>query len=116
MTATTTASGLVIEDLQIGSGPQATGPGQFVTVHYSGRLVDGTEFDSSRRHGAPFAFPLGVDYVIRGWDEGVVGMRVGGKRRLTVPPQLAYGAQGAGAAIPPHATLVFEIELLDISE
>lgn len=116
MAATTTASGLLIEDLEIGSGKEATGPGQFVTVHYSGRLSDGSEFDSSRRHGEPFAFPLGVQYVIRGWDEGVVGMRIGGKRRLTVPPELGYGASGAGGVIPPHATLVFEIELLDISE
>lgn len=116
MAAITTASGLLIEELEIGSGKEATGPGQFVTVHYSGRLMDGDEFDSSRRHGEPFAFPLGVQYVIRGWDEGVVGMRVGGKRRLTVPPELGYGAAGAGGVIPPHATLVFEIELLDISE
>ncbi len=114
--ANTTATGLIIEDLLIGTGTQATGPGQFVTVHYSGRLEDGTEFDSSRRHGEPFAFPLGVDYVIRGWDEGVVGMRVGGKRRLTIPPALAYGEKGAGGVIPPNATLIFEIELLDISE
>jgi FKBP-type peptidyl-prolyl cis-trans isomerase FkpA len=116
MPGTATSSGLIIEDLQIGNGQEATGPGQFVTVHYTGRLEDGTEFDSSRRHGEAFAFPLGVDYVIRGWDEGVVGMRVGGKRRLTVPPQLAYGEKGAGGMIPPNATLVFEIELLDISE
>lgn len=114
--ATTTASGLIIEELRIGNGQKATGPGQFVTVHYAGRLEDGTEFDSSHRRGEPFAFPLGVDYVIRGWDEGVVGMRVGGKRRLTVPPRLAYGEKGAGGVIPPNATLVFEIELLDISE
>lgn len=116
MPGTPTSSGLIIEDLQIGTGQEATGPGQFVTVHYAGRLEDGTEFDSSRRHGEAFAFPLGVDYVIRGWDEGVVGMRVGGKRRLTVPPHLAYGAKGAGGVIPPNATLVFEIELLAISE
>jgi len=116
MTALTTASGLVIEDLEIGSGNEATGPGQFVTVHYTGRLLDGQEFDSSRRNGEPFAFPLGVQYVIRGWDEGVVGMRIGGKRRLTVPPELGYGSAGAGAVIPPNATLVFEIELLEISE
>lgn len=116
MAAVTTASGLVIEDLEIGSGKEATGPGQFVTVHYTGCLADGREFDSSRRHGEPFAFPLGVAYVIRGWDEGVVGMRVGGKRRLTVPPDLGYGAAGAGSVIPPNATLTFEIELLEISD
>jgi len=116
MTATTTKTGVVIEDLEVGSGAVATGPGQFVTVHYTGCLVDGREFDSSLRRGEPFAFPLGVDYVIRGWDEGLVGMRVGGRRRLTVPPELGYGEAGAGSVIPPNATLVFEIELLELSE
>ena len=106
---------ILIEDLLIGEGQAATGPGQFVTVHYTGWLEDGSEFDSSRR-GEPFSFPLGVGYVIPGWDQGLVGMRVGGKRRLTIPSELGYGARGAGTAIPPNATLVFEIELLEISE
>ncbi len=109
------SSGLAIEDLQTGSGTEATGPGQFVTVHYTGWLEDGTEFDSSKRRGEPFGFPLGVGYVIPGWDRGVVGMRVGGARRLTIAPELGYGAQGAGGVIPPNATLVFEIELLEVS-
>lgn len=107
--------GLAIEDLHTGAGAEASGPGQFVTVHYTGWLEDGTEFDSSKRRGEPFGFPLGVGYVIPGWDRGVVGMRVGGTRRLTIAPDLGYGAQGAGGVIPPNATLVFEIELLEIS-
>jgi FKBP-type peptidyl-prolyl cis-trans isomerase len=106
---------LIIEDLTVGDGALATGPGQFVTVHYRGTLGDGSEFDSSRKRGAPFAFPLGVGFVIPGWDQGLVGMRVGGRRRLTVPPALGYGERGMGQAIPPNATLVFEIELLEIS-
>lgn len=106
---------LALEDLQTGTGTEATGRGQFVTVHYTGWLEDGTEFDSSKRRGEPFGFPLGVGYVIPGWDRGVVGMRVGGTRRLTIAPELGYGAQGAGGVIPPNATLVFEIELLDVS-
>ena len=106
------ATGLVIEDVVVGSGPEAMGPGQFVTVHYTGWLTDGTEFDSSRRRDEPFGFPLGVGYVIPGWDQGVVGMRVGGKRKLTIPPELGYGERGAGGVIPPNATLVFEVELL----
>jgi FKBP-type peptidyl-prolyl cis-trans isomerase FkpA len=108
-------AGLVAEDLVVGQGAAATGPGQFVTVHYTGWLEDGTEFDSSRRRNEPFAFPLGVGYVITGWDEGVVGMRVGGRRRLIVSPALGYGSAGAGGVIPPDATLTFEIELLEIS-
>jgi FKBP-type peptidyl-prolyl cis-trans isomerase len=116
MTTQTTSTGLSIEDLVVGAGREATGPGQFVTVHYRGRLADGREFDSSHRRGEPLGFPLGCGYVIAGWDEGVVGMRIGGKRLLTVPPQLGYGEKGAGSLIPPHATLVFEIELLDISD
>jgi FKBP-type peptidyl-prolyl cis-trans isomerase len=110
------AIGLVIEDVVVGSGPEATGPGQFVTVHYTGWLTDGTEFDSSRRRDEPFGFPLGVGYVIPGWDQGVVGMRVGGKRKLTIPPELGYGSRGAGGVIPPDATLVFEVELVDLSD
>jgi FKBP-type peptidyl-prolyl cis-trans isomerase len=83
---------ILIEELVVGEGPQASGPGQFVTVHYTGWLEDGSEFDSSRR-GEPFSFPLGVGYVIPGWDQGLVGMRVGGKRRLTIPSELGYGAR-----------------------
>jgi len=116
MTTSGAASKLIIEDLTPGSGTEAKGPGQYVTVHYTGWLEDGTEFDSSRRRDEPFGFPLGVGYVIPGWDQGVIGMRVGGKRRLTVPSTLGYGAHGAGNVIPPYATLVFEIELLEISE
>ena len=112
---TTAPIPILIEDLQVGQGLQVTGRGQFVTVHYTGWLEDGSEFDSSRR-GEPFSFPLGVSYVIPGWDQGLVGMRIGGKRRLTIQSELGYGARGAGAMIPPHATLVFEIELLEISE
>ena len=110
------ATGLVIEDVVVGSGPEARGPGQFVTVHYTGWLTDGTEFDSSRRRDEPFGFPLGVGYVIPGWDQGVVGMRVGGKRKLTIPPELGYGERGAGGVIPPNATLVFEVELVELSD
>ena len=112
---TTTAASISIQDLLVGEGQQATGPGQFVTVHYTGWLEDGSEFDSSRRR-EPFSFPLGVGYVIPGWDQGLVGMRIGGKRRLTIPPELGYGASGMGSVIPPNALLVFEIELLEISE
>jgi FKBP-type peptidyl-prolyl cis-trans isomerase len=112
---TNTAPGLRVEDLIVGTGPEATGPGQFVTLHYSGWLEDGSEFDSSRRR-EPFSFPLGVGFVIPGWDQGLVGMRIGGKRRLTIPPGLGYGANGLGSMIPPNAVLVFEIELLEISE
>ena len=107
---------LGIEDLAPGEGKTVSGRGQTVTVHYTGWLVDGKEFDSSRNHGEPFSFPVGVGYVIPGWDQGVVGMRIGGKRRLTVPPQLGYGAAGAGGVIPPNAVLIFEIELLKISD
>jgi FKBP-type peptidyl-prolyl cis-trans isomerase FkpA len=115
MAGVKTASGLVVEDLVEGAGPVAHGPGCFVTVHYTGWLENGVQFDSSL--GAdPFAFPLGVGYVIQGWDEGVRGMRVGGRRRLVVPAELGYGARGAGGVIPPNATLTFEVELLDVSE
>ena len=113
MSSTTTASGLVIEDLTVGSGALAAA-GQRVTVHYTGWQTDGTKFDSSKDRSEPFAFPLGGRRVIAGWDEGVQGMRVGGVRKLTIPPALGYGARGAGGVIPPNATLVFEVELLGV--
>ena len=106
-------SSLVIEDLTVGSGPTAAA-GQTVKVHYTGWLTDGKKFDSSKDRNDPFVFPLGGGQVIRGWEQGVQGMQVGGKRRLTIPPDLGYGTRGAGGAIPPNATLVFEIELLGI--
>jgi FKBP-type peptidyl-prolyl cis-trans isomerase len=116
MNAVTTDSGLAYEDIKVGSGALCTGRGQTAIVHYTGWLEDGTQFDSSRDRGKPFSFPVACGYVIPGWDEGVVGMQVGGVRRLTVPPQLGYGEKGAGRVIPPNATLSFEIELLEISE
>lgn len=107
-----TESGLRITDLVIGDGPEARS-GQTVIVNYRGTLENGKEFDSSYGRG-PFSFPLGAGRVIRGWDEGVAGMQVGGKRKLVIPPDLAYGERGAGGVIPPNATLVFEVELLEI--
>ena len=104
---------LQIEDLVEGSGEEAK-TGQRVKVHYTGWLTDGTKFDSSVDRAQPFIFPLGGRKVIQGWDEGVVGMKVGGKRRLTIPPHMGYGARGAGGVIPPNATLVFEVELLSV--
>ncbi|MDH3900587.1 MAG: FKBP-type peptidyl-prolyl cis-trans isomerase [Gammaproteobacteria bacterium] len=115
MTETTTASGLRYMDIETGTGATATGAGQTVIVHYTGWLEDDTQFDSSRDRGEPFSFPLDCGLVIPGWDEGVKGMQIGGIRRLTIPPELGYGSQGAGGVIPPDATLVFEIELLEIS-
>lgn len=108
-----TDSGLKIEELLEGDGA-AVEAGQRVAVHYTGWLIDGSKFDSSVDRGQPFEFSLGRGMVIRGWDEGVAGMKIGGKRKLTIPPQLGYGAQGAGGVIPPNATLVFEVELLGI--
>ena len=108
-----TPSGLVIEELVVGSGAVAAA-GQKVTVHYTGWLTEGKKFDSSKDRRDPFVFPLGRGQVIKGWDEGVAGMKVGGKRKLTIPPSLGYGARGAGGVIPPNATLVFEVELLAV--
>jgi FKBP-type peptidyl-prolyl cis-trans isomerase FkpA len=113
MTQTTTASGLVYEDLEVGTGPEAKA-GMHVQVHYTGWLTDGRKFDSSKDRNDPFAFALGARHVIAGWDEGVQGMKIGGSRKLTIPPELGYGARGAGGVIPPNATLVFEVELLGL--
>ena len=107
-----TPSGLRITDLEVGSGAEAVS-GQVVSVNYRGTLLNGKEFDSSYGRG-PFSFPLGAGRVIKGWDEGVAGMQVGGKRKLVIPPDLAYGERGAGGVIPPNATLIFEVELLKI--
>jgi FKBP-type peptidyl-prolyl cis-trans isomerase FkpA len=108
-----TDSGLKYDDLNLGTGDLAIA-GNRVSVHYTGWLLEGDKFDSSLDRNQPFQFTLGKGMVIAGWDEGVAGMKVGGKRRLTIPPQLGYGAQGAGGVIPPHATLVFDVELLSI--
>ncbi|MCB1789026.1 MAG: FKBP-type peptidyl-prolyl cis-trans isomerase [Gammaproteobacteria bacterium] len=108
-----TDSGLKYEDLAVGDGATAQA-GQRVSVHYTGWLTDGSKFDSSVDRGQPFEFSLGRGMVIRGWDEGVAGMQVGGRRKLTIPAHLGYGAQGAGGVIPPNATLVFEVELLGV--
>jgi len=113
MATITTASGLQYDDLRVGTGPSARF-GTDVLVHYTGWLTDGTKFDSSRDRNEPFAFALGRGSVIAGWEEGVAGMRVGGLRKLVVPPALGYGAWGAGDVIPPDATLVFEVELLSV--
>ncbi|MDO8341074.1 peptidylprolyl isomerase [Candidatus Woesebacteria bacterium RIFOXYC1_FULL_31_51] len=104
---------LKIEDLVVGTGVEAVS-GKSVTVHYTGTLTDGTKFDSSKDRGEPFTFNLGAGEVIKGWDQGVVGMKVGGKRKLTIPSELGYGTQGAGGVIPPNATLIFEVELLGV--
>ncbi len=118
MPATTTASGLIINDTEVGTGKTAVA-GQKVSVHYTGYLFFGGErgkkFDSSVDRGEPFEFGLGAGQVIKGWDEGVQGMKVGGSRTLTIPPNLGYGARGAGGVIPPNATLIFDVELLEIS-
>lgn len=107
------ASGLVYEDLEIGSGTMAD-PGLLVSVHYTGWLTDGTKFDSSYDRGQPYKFPLGAGQVIRGWDEGIKGMRVGGKRKLMIPSDLAYGPDGREPKIPPDAALVFEVQLVAV--
>jgi len=106
-------SGLIIEDLVVGDGAEAA-VGDRVVVHYTGWLTNGTKFDSSKDRNDPFTFALGYRQVISGWDEGVQGMKVGGTRKLTIPPDLGYGTRGAGGVIPPNATLVFEVELLDL--
>ena len=104
---------LQIEDLVVGTGAEAQ-IGNTLSVHYRGTLLNGTMFDSSYNRGTPFQFPLGMGRVIQGWDQGVKGMKVGGKRKLVIPPELAYGAAGVPGAIPPNSTLVFEVELLDV--
>ncbi|ODT37194.1 MAG: peptidylprolyl isomerase [Lautropia sp. SCN 70-15] len=117
MSYTTTPSGLQFNDTVIGSGDEARA-GDRVSVHYTGWLYEngqaGAKFDSSKDRGQPFVFPLGAGHVIRGWDEGVQGMKVGGTRMLVIPADLGYGARGAGGVIPPNATLLFEVELLGV--
>jgi len=113
--ATTTKSGLAYFMIKEGVGAQATA-GQTVSVHYTGKLSDGTKFDSSHDRNAPIEFPLGEGRVIPGWDEGIALLKIGGKATFIIPPNLAYGARGAGGVIPPNATLIFEVELLDILE
>lgn len=114
MSTITTPSGLTLEDTAVGQGAAAAS-GRDVVVHYAGWLADGTQFDSSREKQDPFEFTLGRKEVIDGWEEGLPGMRVGGKRKLVIPPELAYGEAGAGDTIPPNETLTFEVELLSVS-
>jgi len=109
----TTESGLTYLDMTVGTGRIAE-LGDTASVHYTGWLADGKKFDSSVDRKEPFSFRLGTGQVIKGWDEGVMGMKIGGKRKLTIPPQLGYGARGAGGVIPPNATLTFDVELLDL--
>jgi FKBP-type peptidyl-prolyl cis-trans isomerase len=109
-----TVTELKIEDTKMGTGAEAVA-GKSVLVHYTGWLTNGTKFDSSKDRKEPFSFRLGAGQVIKGWDQGVAGMKVGGVRKLTIPPNLGYGASGAGDAIPPNATLVFEVELLGVN-
>ena len=106
-------SELKIEDLVVGTGAEAV-TGKVISVHYTGTLTDGTKFDSSKDRGEPFEFTLGAGQVIQGWDKGFAGMKVGGKRKLTIPSEMGYGASGAGGVIPPNATLIFEVELLGV--
>jgi len=112
---TTTASGLQYWDIVVGTGATAV-PGKPVSVHYTGWLTNGDKFDSSRDRGKPFVFSLGEGQVIKGWDEGVAGMKAGGKRQLRIPPALGYGDSGAGGVIPPNATLIFDVELLEVGK
>jgi len=109
----TTASGLKYLEIKEGTGssPQT---GQMVTVHYTGTLTDGKKFDSSVDRNQPFQFQIGVGQVVKGWDEGVMSMKIGGKRKLIIPPELGYGSRGAGGVIPPNATLIFEVELISV--
>jgi FKBP-type peptidyl-prolyl cis-trans isomerase len=108
------AQGLMVEEVKVGTGAVATS-GKMVSVHYTGRLTNGTKFDSSLDRGEPIEFPLGRGMVIKGWDQGIEGMKVGGKRKLTIPPHLAYGERGTpGGPIPPNATLVFDVELMAV--
>lgn len=109
-----TDSGLKYEDINEGDGDEAQA-GQTVEVHYTGWLESGEKFDSSVDRSQTFSFKLGAGQVIKGWDEGVAGMKIGGKRKLTIPPQLGYGAKGAGGVIPPNAVLIFDVELLGLS-
>jgi peptidylprolyl isomerase len=113
MDTVTTPSGLKYVDLKVGTGatPQT---GQTCFMHYTGWLTDGKKFDSSRDRNQPFPFPIGMGKVIKGWDEGVASMKVGGQRKLIIPPQLGYGERGAGGVIPPNATLIFDVELLEV--
>ncbi|WP_211452765.1 FKBP-type peptidyl-prolyl cis-trans isomerase [Collimonas antrihumi] len=118
MSTTTTVSGLQYEDLTVGQGAEAKA-GDHVSVHYTGWLQNsdgsaGKKFDSSKDRGDPFEFPLGAGHVIKGWDEGVQGMKIGGVRTLIIPSALGYGPRGAGGVIPPNATLIFEVELLGV--
>jgi peptidylprolyl isomerase len=109
----TTPSGLQYEDIVVGEGASPT-KSRSVSVHYTGTLTDGSKFDSSRDRGRPFTFTIGDGQVIKGWDEGVMDMKVGGRRILTIPSALGYGAQGAAGVIPPNATLIFDVELLGV--
>ncbi len=113
MSQVTTPSGLAYVDEVVGNGPSPQ-QGQTVVVHYTGWLTNGQKFDSSLDRGQPFEFVIGTGQVIRGWDEGVSSMKVGGKRKLTIPPDLAYGPRGAGGVIPPNAELIFEVQLLGV--
>jgi FKBP-type peptidyl-prolyl cis-trans isomerase len=110
-----TASGLQYWDITVGTGAAASS-GKTVKVHYTGWLTNGKKFDSSVDRGMPFSFKLGAGQVIKGWDEGVAGMKIGGKRQLRIPPDLGYGAQGAAGVIPPNAILIFDVELLDVTK
>lgn len=109
----TTASGLKYTDETVGTG-ESPKTGQKVTVHYTGTLTDGKKFDSSKDRDEPFTFTIGIGQVIKGWDEGVMTMKPGGKRKLIIPPELGYGSRGAGGVIPPNATLIFDVELISI--